>query len=182
MNQNDALIQPVPRRKLFQALPFVALAAGCGGKKQSTVSHQMGEKVSVGKLMYSVLHGQWNMTLGEGSGQRVPKDRFLVLDVSISNGGPEEVAVPLFSLFDAKGQIHRELENGEGVENWMGLLRNIAPVQTLRGQILFDVPLTSYKLQITDGGPPDEEVTALVDIPLQMEADPVLSTSPEVQK
>ncbi|MDX1983007.1 MAG: DUF4352 domain-containing protein [Bryobacteraceae bacterium] len=183
MKQNEVTIQ-AGRRDLLKSLPLaaLALAVGCGGKKASTVSHQMGEKVSIGKLMYSVLHGEWKINLGEGGGQRVPEHRFLVLDVSISNSGSEEVALPLFSLHDAKGKTYRELENGESVENWMGLLRTIAPVQTLRGSILFDVPLTSYKLEVTDGGPAESEVTALIDIPLQMEADPVLSTPPEVKK
>ncbi len=47
-----------------------------------------------------------------------------------------------------------ESEDGEGLDNWFGLLRNIEPAQTQQGIILFDVALTSYRLRITDGGEP----------------------------
>lgn len=142
----------------------------------------MGEKVAVGKLMYSVLNAEWKTHLGEGTGQRVPENRFLVMELSVANAGMDEVSVPLFLLHDASSKTYRELENGEGVDNWMGLLRMLRPTTSLNGRLLFDVPMTNYKLQVTDGGPPDEEVVSFIDIPLQLEADPVHSEPPAVKR
>ena len=39
------------------------------------------------------------------------------------------------------GGISRNCENGDGVDNWFGLLREIAPAETKQGNIVFDVPL-----------------------------------------
>src|SRR2546422_259696 len=82
---------------------------------------------------------------------RLAQNRFLLLTVSVTNGGGRDVALPLLSLEDANGKLHTESENGASVENWFGLLRNISPAQTQQGRMLFDVPLGSYKLRLTDG-------------------------------
>jgi hypothetical protein len=63
------------------------------------------------------------------------------------------------------------LENGEGVSNWLGILRTVRPAETLQGQILFDVPLTSYRLRVPDGAGPGEEKYAWISIPLRMDVD-----------
>lgn len=60
----------------------------------------------------------------------------------------------------------------------MGLLRIVGPSETKTGAILFDAPLASYKLEITDGADIENELIAYVDIPLQMESDPVLAEPP----
>lgn len=183
MNQNQRAIQLPRRRDLLAAVPLAALAGvACQANKTPTITHRMGEKVAVGKLMYSVLNADWKTHLGEGSNNRVPEKRFLVIEMSIANAGMDEVSVPLFLLHDSNGKTYRELENGDGVDNWMGLLRILRPTQSLNGRIVFDLPMTNYKLQVTDGGPPDEEQTSFIDIPLQMEADPVLSEPPAVKR
>ena len=69
------------------------------------------------------------------------------------------------------GQTYRELANGEGVDNWFGVLRTISPGETQQGNILFDVPLTSYKLRVPDISDPGFEEYASVQIPLQMDPD-----------
>lgn len=142
----------------------------------------MGEKVNAGKLIYNVLHAQWKPALGEGANQRVPKNRFLILDITITNSSGEEAGVPLLNLYNAGGQNYLELDNGEGLENWLGLLRPVKPVQTIQGSLLFDVPQTSYKLQVTDGGESGSELFAYIDIPLQIDSDDVLSVPPAIQK
>lgn len=184
MKPIDRAIQLLGRRELLKSLPLAALVASvsCRDKRTATKSFRMGERVTVGNLVYSVAHSTWQTHLGEGGGQRVPENRFVTVEVTVSNSGSQEVAVPLLTLVDANGKAYLESENGEGVSNWMGLLRIVKPVQALNGNLLFDVPRASYKLQLTDGAEPDEEKTAFVDIPLEMEADPVLSTPPTVQQ
>ena len=53
----------------------------------------------------------------------------------------------------------------------MGLLRTLSPAQTLEGKLLFDVPLTSYRLRLTDGAGPGIEKYGWVSIPLRMDVD-----------
>ncbi len=53
----------------------------------------------------------------------------------------------------------------------MGLLRTIAPAQTQQGKIIFDVPLASYKLRVTDGAGPGAEKYTWITIPLRMDVD-----------
>jgi hypothetical protein len=44
---------------------------------------------------------------------------------------------------------------------------------------MFDVPLTSYRLRLTDGGSPGTEKNAWVDIPLRLDANvPVEAPAP----
>ena len=64
-----------------------------------------------------------------------------------------------------------EADNGEGLDNWFGILRNLSPAQTQQGRLIFDVPLTSYRLRLPDGGDPGTERFAWVEIPLRMDTD-----------
>lgn len=140
----------------------------------------MGERSTVGKLIYNVTEASWKTDLGTSQGGRVAEHRFLVLRMAITNSGGDQVAVPLLSVFDTNGKSYRELDNGEGVEGWFGLVRLLKPVETQQGAIVFDVPRTTYRLQITDGGDPENENIAYVEIPLEMESDPVLSEPPAI--
>jgi hypothetical protein len=63
------------------------------------------------------------------------------------------------------------LANGEGVENWFGLLRTISPGETQQGNVVFDVPLTSYKLRVPDIADAGLERYVAVVIPLRIDAD-----------
>ena len=75
------------------------------------------------------------------------------------------------SIEKQNGQSFLESSNGEGVENWFGLLRNLSPAQTQQGRILYDVNLTSYRLRLTNAGEPGAERYAWVDIPLRLESE-----------
>ncbi|MGH9594417.1 MAG: hypothetical protein ACRD5L_15105, partial [Bryobacteraceae bacterium] len=68
------------------------------------------------------------------------------------------------------GRTYQELANGEGVDNWFGLLRTISPAETQQGHILFDVPLTSFKLRLPSGDLSSDRA-AWVRIPLRMDTD-----------
>ena len=47
----------------------------------------------------------------------------------------------------------------------------ISPAETRQGNIVFDVPLTSYRLRLTDGGEPGTEKFVWVEIPLHIDVD-----------
>jgi hypothetical protein len=144
---------------------------GCSQKGSERTDFQMGEKIPLGSLTYNIVQTSWRTQLGEGFKVRFPQNRFLQMDISVTNGGSSDVSIPLLTLDNASGQSYTELANGDGVDNWLGLLRTINPGQTEQGRIVFDVPLTSYKLHLTDGGGPGAEKLASVTIPLHMDID-----------
>ncbi|MBL8176963.1 MAG: DUF4352 domain-containing protein [Bryobacterales bacterium] len=178
MKQKSTVIQP--RRQFLALAGATLLGMSCKGRKGGLggMTFRMGERATVGKLIYNVTEAQWKTNLGDGPSARVPEHRFLVVRVTITNSSTEQAGVPLLTVFDGTGKEHRELDNGEGVEGWMGFLRLLNGVETREGALLFDVPPASYKLQITDGGDAENEQVAYIDIPLQLESDPVLSEPP----
>jgi hypothetical protein len=131
----------------------------------------MGEHVRVGPLTYYVIESRTASQLGDLLKVRPAQDRFLLISLSITNGSGKDVSVPVLEVENPNGQLFKESENGEGVSNWMGVLRTLSPNQTLQGQILFDVPLSSYRLRLPDGGEPGTEKYAWVQIPLRVDTD-----------
>ena len=161
---------------LFAAAVAV-VSTGCANKQEQTrVDFQMGERANVGPLTYNVVETAWRSQLGSEFKMRFPQQRFLLVTVSVTNGGGKEISVPLFTLEDQKGQSFQELDNGEGVDNWFGLLRNLETAQTQQGRLVFDVPLGSYKLRVTDGADPGSEKFAFIEIPLRMDTDTGVDT------
>lgn len=157
----------------FASIVFIlsALLAGCGAhEKTSKTPHAMGERVQVGPLVYTVLEADWENELGDGSNSRMPKSRFLVIRLSVRNDGNKEVTLPLFHLESGQGQETLELDNGEGVMEWLGLMRPLTPANTMQGRIVFDVATAPYRLRLTDGGELENERTAYVTIPLKLTA------------
>jgi uncharacterized protein DUF4352 len=153
----------------------VLLAAGClAGCHRATstqIDYTMGEKVPIGPLTYNVVESTWKTQMGQIFKLRIPQQRFLLIRLSVTNGGGSEVSVPLLQLENSNGQTFMESENGEGVDNWFGILRNLAPTETQQGRIVFDVPLTSYRLRVTDGAGPGAEKYAWISIPLSLDVD-----------
>jgi hypothetical protein len=92
-----------------------------------------------------------------------------------TNGGGSEVALPFFVLEGPNGKEIKEEENGQGVDNWFGLLRTLKPAENHQGIIVFDAPLTSYRLRLTDGGEPGTEKLIWVEIPLRIDTDTSIS-------
>lgn len=156
------------RLPVFAVIALFAVA--CGQKKQPETAYRMGEPVTVGPLTYTVLETEWRTELGEGIQQKIPKHRFLLLRLSISNTSKQAAASPLLHLEDTAGQAHRELTDVQAVPNWLGLLRLVAPGASLSGTIVFDVPPADYRLRVASGGDPEFERTALIEVPLRLDA------------
>jgi len=165
--------------KTRASLPCVAtlfcclFLLGCHNSTGSRTEYQIGEKIAAGPLTYTVVEKTWRSQLGEGFQIREPQHRFLLIAISATNGGGSEVSVPMLQLEGSDGKLYSEVENGEGVDNWFGLLRTIQPAQTLQGRLIFDVPLSTYRLRLSDGDASSGHF-AYVQIPVQIDADPVV--------
>jgi hypothetical protein len=166
------MIQPLRRCVLAgSAFLFVLFLEGCQKAQESRAQFAMGERVPVGQMTYSVIESAWRTQLGESFKIRTPEQRFLLVKISVTNGTGKDVSIPLLTLEGNNGQMYREIADGEGVDNWFGLLRTISPGQTQQGNVLFDVPLTSFKLRVPDINETGFEGYAVVDIPLRMDSD-----------
>jgi hypothetical protein len=126
----------------------------------------MGERAQIGSLIYTVLDTQWAVSLGEGPGARVPANRFFMVNMSVVNsGGREDATVPTLTLVDDAGKSYQELDNGEGVKDWMGFIRKVHPAESAQGLVLFDVPQRAFKLRVADEG---DQHYGFITIPLSL--------------
>jgi hypothetical protein len=147
------------------------LLAGCGGKTATPV-HQMGERAEIGSFVYSVLEARWAQQLGDGPSPRLPRASFLLLRVSGTNGGTSNFTIPQLTLVAPTGEEYPELADGEGVTDWMGVLRGVAPMETKARWVLFDVPRADYRLRVADDAfDPADAKTAFIEVPIRLAAD-----------
>ncbi len=141
----------------------------------------------MGPLVYTVIDSEWQPSLGVGPAPRVPKARFLIVNMSVVNGGSSEQSLPTFMLEDDQGETYPELDSGEEVPDWIGFGRKIRPAESLSGNIAFDVTPKHYKLKLIDE---NTQVFASVDVPLTFgpppipppDAGPVPTTVPSIKR
>jgi len=142
--------------------------------KMEAKTFKMGERAVVGLLTYNVLEASYVSQLGDAGQSKIPQDRYLVIRLAITNGGPKEMELPLFRLADASGTEFGEVQDAIFLKGWLGIVRKIGPTQTEEGRILFDVKPKVYKLIVTDGGETGKEQMGFVDIPIDFDtAEPV---------
>jgi hypothetical protein len=144
------------------------LSTSCADNKPKPRTYPMGQRVTLGHLIYTVFETQWLTHLGEGTAQRVPQQRFFLVRMSITNSGPTELAAPALTLLADNGDVVSELTNGEGVPQWIGALRQIKPAETLQGNVLFDAQPRQYKMQVASE---NDEMQAMIEIPLSFTAE-----------
>jgi hypothetical protein len=153
------------------ATALCVLLSGCSSTASGIKVYQMGQRAEVGSIVYTLLEAHWKTQLGEAPGARIPHNRFLALRVSVTNGSPQKVAIPLMALVAPGGEVYNELTEGEGVSDWLGMLRHLEPVESMTGWVLFDVPRGNYKLRISDDAfEPEAVKAALIEVPLRFEA------------
>jgi hypothetical protein len=145
----------------------LCLLSGCSSTQAKPARiYSAGEKIQVGRLTYSVVDVQIQATLPSQDGAadpRVPQNRFYTVQISVSNGGNEDMPIPGLALVGDSGHVYNELPDGSGVPRWLGMVRRVSPGQTEEGNAVFDAPAAHYKLRFTDETD-DEQVYA--DIPL----------------
>jgi hypothetical protein len=165
----------ISRRSVLSGFALLALFAFSSCKKEESGSsstprgtHEIGNPVKVGKLTYQVIDTEWRDVLDGTLGQRVPKNQFLVVQVSVTNNDADEAQAPLLVLLDKDEKAYREEDSGDGLPNWLGLIRTLGPGETQQGSMLFDVPAASYRLQLSSGGDAESEKNALVNLPYKL--------------
>src|SRR5215470_14579949 len=100
------------RVRCVAAIAAVLVVGGCSGpSKPAILQYNMGEKVPVGRLSYTIFETQWLTHLGEGANSRVPQNRFFLVRLSAVNGGSSDAAIPNLTLENDKGQKYEELTN-----------------------------------------------------------------------
>jgi uncharacterized protein DUF4352 len=157
-------------RNLFPGTLLVAafaLLMSCMKPAPPVNVFHLGDKVQTGALIYNVLEGKWRAQIGEGAESRVPERRFLIVHLSVTNSGGQDLDIPSLSVVDQSGQVFNESMDGRGIPYWLGMIRKLKPADTLDGAVLFDVDPKSYKLKLDDGSGASP---AMVELPLQFEA------------
>jgi len=162
---------------------FLCLAAGlalpgCGRFQETPAfpvrTYSMGEKVNLGSLYYTVFETQYLTQIGEAPAPRVPQNRYFLVKMSVGNSGSDTATVAPFQVEDDQGKVYPELNNGEGVPQWIGYLRSVKPAESSQGNAVFDAPAQHYKIRIYDE---TGEKAALIDIPLTFNSEtPEVST------
>jgi hypothetical protein len=148
---------------------IVALTAGCSRRSGARAPQVflMGERVEVGPLIYVVQDLEWRDQLGEGIQAQMPRHRFLLVRLSVTNSGIRETDIPPLAVIGSDGRQYPELEKVEGVPEWLGYLRTIQPAATEHGRVAFDVPKGAYRLRVAAVLDDDQEREALVELPYQ---------------
>jgi hypothetical protein len=156
--------------KLLIVFSLMLSLSGCRHNRDTSSigTFRMGEKVQAGPLVYTVLNASWKPII-EGS-SRTPNHRYLFLQVSISNVSNKRIAASSFTLQGPTGSEYHELTEGvAGVQDWLNALRNIEPTKTETGYVVFDAPVSAYKLVVTDMTDSGDERYAYVDIPVDLD-------------
>ncbi|HZO57610.1 MAG TPA: hypothetical protein VFB63_33165 [Bryobacteraceae bacterium] len=168
MFQYAAWLRPVALPAFCLALCLMLPGCGAGGSASQSAVRQMGERIQVGPLIYTILEADWQNELPGEASPRLPQHKFLMIRATVTNSGSREVNMPLLHLVDDANKQILESDDGKGVEEWFGLYRAIKPADTLPGRFLFDAKPGNYKLLLSDGGDLEREITALVSIPLRL--------------
>jgi hypothetical protein len=157
-------------RSLLACAGAAVLLAGCSRQTpRPVVTYKMGETARVGPLSYTVTEAEWFDQLGEGAAARLPKNRFLAVRLTVTNGGAQRSAIPPAELVDTRGETHPEVDAAE-LGDWFGTFRGLDPAQSDHGRLVFDVPSGAYRLRVAEDADPDQQSAALIELPYQSPA------------
>jgi Domain of unknown function (DUF4352) len=161
-------MRPAKSTYLLIALSALFLNS-CGASRDTSIKvYDLGSRVEVGHLIYTVFETQWVPQIGAGDSARVPKHRFFLVRLSAVNSGSEDLDVPNVTLVDDAGKSTEEMQDGDQVPQWVGFIRKVKPADSISGNVVFDAEPRHYRLRVTDE---NGEKSAFVDIPLNFNAD-----------
>ncbi|MCC7496777.1 MAG: DUF4352 domain-containing protein [Bryobacterales bacterium] len=166
MNRISLRPAPLPMMGVCFLLCLLILA-GCRSRAEQEPVSRMGELVVAGPLRYTVFDTEWKTQIGEGDNAHFPKNRYLIIHLSVTNSGGSLTQIPTMQLETADGNSTAEITEPLGVAGWVGILRQLRPADTLQGNVVFDVPMSAYRLRVGSSADAIDEKTALIDIPIQ---------------
>lgn len=155
---------PSSSRPALALLAAALVLTACTRKPPQARTYPLGEKITLGHLIYAAYETQWLPQIGTAPFARIPQNRFFLVRIAVTNSGGESAASPNLSVVDDNGNSYPELSDGNGVPQWIGYIRQISQADTLQGNLVFDVPPRHYRLRVTD---PDGQRAALIDLPLE---------------
>jgi len=150
------------------AVPALLVLNSCKSAGRNSKVYEIGSRIEVGHLIYTVFETEWLPQIGAGDTARVPQHRFFLVRLSAVNSGSEELDVPNLTLIPDQGDPVEELSDGDQVPQWIGFVRKVKPADSLAGNVIFDAEPKHYRLRLLDE---DGEKSALVDLPLNFNAD-----------
>jgi hypothetical protein len=148
-------------------LPLVlALSlASCSAPQVKMRTANLGDRIEVGHIIYTVFDTQWLTQIGQGVDAKIPQNRYFLIRLSAANSSSSPVMIPAATIEDDDGKTYNEISYDVGAPNWLGMLREVKTAEAAQGNIAFDVPPRHYKLRISDE---NEQNPVLVDIPLSL--------------
>jgi hypothetical protein len=162
-------MRSIKRFYVLVGLGALLLLNSCGESQDKTVKiYEMGTRVEVGHLIYTVFETEWLPQIGAGDTARVPKNRFFLVRLSAVNSASEDLDIPNVSLVDDHGDTVEELQDGDQVPQWIGFVRKAKPADSIAGNVVFDAAPKHYRLRVSDE---NDEKAAMIDIPLNFNAD-----------
>jgi len=157
--------------------------AGCSGGSGTAKTEEAqvvpaGEKAATGHLTYNIVDSQILTQMGDDANPRIPHDRFLLVQLAVTNSSNVDNPIPAIELVGDSGKTYSELADGTGVSNWLGIVRHVGPGQTERGEVAFDAPAAHYRLRFSD-----ENMNAeiLADLPLSYSHEQINGTVPTTE-
>src|SRR4051794_5661830 len=78
----------------------VLSASSCSKSSDPSIlgTFRMGEKIQMGGISYTILETQWKPALTDSGAGRPPKDRYLFVRISATNGGGAVANIPAFTI------------------------------------------------------------------------------------
>ena len=172
-------MRPLDHRLTLALCATLLALASCVQRTPPAHTFPLGEKVTLGHLVFSAFETQWLAQIGEGTEARVPQNRFLLVRVAVTNSGGDPIACPALTVVDDNGNSYSEISDGQGVPQWIGYIRQINQADTMQGNLLFDAPPRHYRLRVTDE---EGQREALIDLPLEFTPEtPDLTPPPRKQ-
>lgn len=113
---------------------------------------QIGVPIEVGSFVYTVNNVTWKNVIGKGELiQQHPDAAYLVIDLTVQNVSSKPQFVDSPSLVDPGGRTYALTSNVFIVEGSQFLLKELNPQVQSRGNVVFDVPYSSYSLRLGGG-------------------------------
>jgi hypothetical protein len=146
-------------------LIIAAIGGSSGNNSNSSAGvtpakvHKIGETVTVGVWSYEVTDVHWAKSIGDYPVTQWPDAKFLIVGLVARNNDRTASVLPPLKLVDGANREYDQSSNEIYLEHSFGMLKSVNPGVESSGDILFDVPEGTYKLQLSGGFESGESTT-----------------------